>query len=43
MASLQNNCERVIVGSRVMKSLLNDEDRKETLKIIEQLSKVCEV
>ncbi|MDP2036334.1 MAG: tryptophan synthase subunit alpha [Ignavibacteria bacterium] len=34
-------CDGVIVGSRVMKSLLNKEERKETLKIIEQLSEVC--
>ncbi|OGU69126.1 MAG: hypothetical protein A2440_07840 [Stygiobacter sp. RIFOXYC2_FULL_38_25] len=35
-------CDGVIVGSRVMKSLLNKEERKETLKIIEQLSQACE-
>ena len=35
-------CDGVIVGSRVMKSLLNKEERKETLKIIEQLSEACE-
>ena len=31
----------IFVGSRVTKSLLNGEERKETLKIIEQLSEVC--
>lgn len=35
-------CDGVIVGSRVMKSLLNGEDRKETLKIIEQLREACD-
>ena len=34
-------CDGVIVGSRVMKSLLNKEEQKETLKIIEQLSEAC--
>lgn len=34
-------CDGVIVGSRVMKSLLNGEERKATLKIIEQLSLAC--
>ncbi len=35
-------CDGVIVGSRIMKSLLNVEERKETLQIIEQLSEACE-
>ncbi|KAF0153257.1 MAG: tryptophan synthase alpha subunit [Ignavibacteria bacterium] len=34
-------CNGVIVGSRVMKSLLMKEERNETLKIIEQLSESC--
>ncbi|MFA7420956.1 MAG: tryptophan synthase subunit alpha [Melioribacteraceae bacterium] len=34
-------CDGVIVGSRVMKSLLNGDERNETLKIIEQLSDAC--
>lgn len=34
-------CNGVIVGSRVMRSLLNGEDKIETLKIIEQLSLAC--
>lgn len=36
-------CDGVIVGSRVMKSLLNGEERKVTLKIVEQLSHACEI
>lgn len=35
-------CDGVIVGSRIMKSLLNKEEQKVTLKIIEQLSLACE-
>ena len=35
-------CDGVIVGSRVMKSLLNGEERKETLKIIERLREACD-
>lgn len=34
-------CDGVIIGSRIMKSLLNKEERKDTLKIIEQLSLAC--
>jgi len=36
-------CDGVIVGSRIMKPLLNGEERKETLKIIELLSDACNV
>lgn len=36
-------CDGVIVGSRVMKSLLSKEERKETLKIIGQLHEACEI
>lgn len=35
-------CDGVVVGSRIMKSLLYKEERIETLKIIEQLSLACE-
>lgn len=34
-------CDGVIVGSRIMKSLLNNEERKETLNVIKQLSLSC--
>jgi len=35
-------CDGVIVGSRIIKSILNDDKLDDTLKIISELSKACE-